>query len=188
MHDKGNEENLFDRLDYQVSDADSLHLNLGFTRSWFQTPNTYDQQYHSGLTNPVTGGSLIPSDQRSQIKTFNIAPTWTHLISPASVLTVGAFWRQDQYNYYPSANPFDDFSPDLLGESITQSRRLLNTGVLSNVSYVKGIHNLKLGVQYEHTFLTEGDSILASSIQASSHHSIVRMPMAMRCREHRARS
>src|SRR5205085_2336823 len=39
MHAKGNEENVFDRLDFQLSNADSLHLNLGFTRSWFQTPN-----------------------------------------------------------------------------------------------------------------------------------------------------
>lgn len=54
MHDKGNEENLFDRIDYQLSSTDSLHANLGFTRSWFQTPNTYDEQYHAGRTHPVT--------------------------------------------------------------------------------------------------------------------------------------
>ena len=42
MHDKGNEENVFDRLDYQLTTADSLHLNLGFSRSWFQTPNSFD--------------------------------------------------------------------------------------------------------------------------------------------------
>ncbi|MGA8030641.1 MAG: carboxypeptidase regulatory-like domain-containing protein [Bryobacteraceae bacterium] len=159
MHDKGNEENLFDRIDYQFSTADSVHLNLEYTRSWFQTPNSFDQEYHPGLVNPVTGDPLGASDQRSQIKTFNIAPSWTHLLSPSAVLTFGAFWRQDQYNYYPSGDPFDDFSPDLLGESISQSRRLLNVGVRSNVSYVKGIHNLKVGAQYEHTFLTEGDSI-----------------------------
>ena len=159
MHDKGNEENLFDRIDYQFSEKDSVHLNLGFTRSWFQTPNSYDQQYHAGLFNPITGDPLGPSDQRSQIKTFNIAPTWTHLVNPSTVLTFGLFWRQDQYNYYPSADPFDDFSPGLLSESITQSRRLLNAGARANVSYVKGIHNIKVGVQYEHTFLTEGDSI-----------------------------
>ena len=28
MHDKGNEENVFDRVDYQLSTADSIHLNL----------------------------------------------------------------------------------------------------------------------------------------------------------------
>ncbi len=159
MHDKGNEENLFDRVDYQFSDDDMVHMDMIFTRSWFQTPNSYDQEYHPGLTNPVTGALLGPSDQRSQIKTFDLSPTWTHVLSPASILTMGAWWRQDQYNYYPSANPFDDFSPDLLSESITQSRRLLNAGVRSSVTYVKGGHNVKIGVQYEHTFLTEGDSI-----------------------------
>src|ERR1700690_1227317 len=44
MHEKGNEENLFDRVDSQLSSADSIHLNLGFTRSWFQTPNSFDTQ------------------------------------------------------------------------------------------------------------------------------------------------
>ena len=43
-HDKGNEENVFDRLDYKLSNNDTLQLNLEFTRSWFQTPNTWDQQ------------------------------------------------------------------------------------------------------------------------------------------------
>jgi hypothetical protein len=42
FHDHGNEENLFDRLDFKLSDLDSINLNLGFTRSWFQTPNSYD--------------------------------------------------------------------------------------------------------------------------------------------------
>src|SRR5271165_4286484 len=47
LHDKGNQENIFDRIDYQPRQSDTLHLNLGFTRSWFQNPNTYDQQYHT---------------------------------------------------------------------------------------------------------------------------------------------
>jgi hypothetical protein len=33
MHSKGNEENIFDRVDFQLSKADAIHLNLGFTRS-----------------------------------------------------------------------------------------------------------------------------------------------------------
>ena len=44
MHDKGNEENVFDRVDYQFSKADSIHVNLGFSRSWFQTPNSFDAE------------------------------------------------------------------------------------------------------------------------------------------------
>ncbi|MGP0074835.1 MAG: carboxypeptidase regulatory-like domain-containing protein [Bryobacteraceae bacterium] len=158
MHDKGNEENAFDRIDFKPSDADTINLNFQYTRSWFQTPNSYDQEYHPGLTNPVTGGPLGPSDQRSQIKTFDIAPTWTRILNPNTVFTLGLYLRKDQYNYYPSANPFDDYSPDLLSESVSQSRSLANAGVRSSVSYVKGIHNIKAGITYQQTFLTEGDS------------------------------
>ncbi len=67
--------------------------------------------------------------------------------------------RQDQYNYYPSSNPFADLSPGLQSESIAQSRRLTNAGVRGDLSYVKGIHNIKAGVTYEQTFLTENDSL-----------------------------
>ena len=42
FHAKGNEENVFDRFDYQFSTNDAFHLNLGYTRSWFQNPNSYD--------------------------------------------------------------------------------------------------------------------------------------------------
>jgi hypothetical protein len=163
MHDKGNEENLFDRVDYQLSTADSIHLNFGYSRSWFQNPNSFDQQFHDvngvQLTDPVTGSPLGATDQVSQIKTFNIAPTWTRLLSSNSVFTFGGFVRRDQYNYYPSANPFNDFSPDLQGETVVQNRKLTNAGLRSNVSYVKGIHNIKVGVTYEQTFLDEADGI-----------------------------
>jgi len=158
-HDKGNEENVFDRVDYRLSNADSLQLNLGYTRSWFQNPNSFDQQLHLGFLNPITGNPLGPTDQRSQIGTFNIAPTWTRLLNSSTVFTLGGFVRHDQYNYYPSADPFADFSPDLQSESVGQSRKLTNAGIRSNVSYVKGMHNLKAGVTYEQTFLTENDTL-----------------------------
>jgi hypothetical protein len=79
IHDKGNEENVFDRVDYQLSPADAIHLNLGFTRSWFQTPNSFD---NLNVLDPV-GNPVGSTDQRSQIKTLNIAPTWTRVINPA---------------------------------------------------------------------------------------------------------
>jgi Carboxypeptidase regulatory-like domain/TonB-dependent Receptor Plug Domain len=159
MHDKGNEENVFDRVDYQVSGSDSLHLNLGYSRSWFQSPNSFDQEFHLGVPNPVTGNPLGATDQRQKIGTFNIAPTWTHVINPSAVLTFGGYVRRDDYNYYPSADPFADFAPDLQGETVSQSRSLTNAGVLANVTYVKGIHNVKAGIDYRQTFLTENDNI-----------------------------
>jgi hypothetical protein len=44
LHDKGNEQNVFDRVDYQLNNVDSIRLDLGYSRSWFQTPNTLDGQ------------------------------------------------------------------------------------------------------------------------------------------------
>jgi hypothetical protein len=163
MHDRGNEENLFDRVDYKLSNADSILVNFGYTRSWFQNPNSFDQQFHNvngvQLTNPLTGAPLGLADQVSQIKTFNIAPMWTHLISPSTVFAFGGYARKDQYNYYPSANVFNDLSPDLQSETVAQNRKLTNAGLRSTLSYVKGIHNIKAGVVYQQTFLTEDDQI-----------------------------
>jgi hypothetical protein len=165
MHDHGNEENVFDRVDLNLSPANTLSLNLGFTRSWFQTPNSYDAQNAtawSGLV--VDNGGLGPNglpvgsqDQRSKIITLNVAPTWNHTINANSVITVGAFVRQDQYNYYPSDNPFADFSPGVQSQTIAQNRRLTDAGARASLSYVKGIHNIKIGGVYQQTFITERD-------------------------------
>ena len=164
LHAHGNEENFFNRFDYVFSEKDALHLNFQFTRSWFQTPNSYDQQYHdfSGTiqTNPITGAPLGPSDQRSKIQTFNIAPTWSHILSSNAVLNVTGYVRRDAYNYYPSNNPFDDLGPpNLQRETVAQQRTLLNAGAVANVTYTKGINNIKAGVMYEQTFLDEHDQL-----------------------------
>jgi hypothetical protein len=158
IHDKGNEENLFDRVDYQITGADSIHANLGYTRSWFQTPNTIDN-LNSGVTNPLNSNQLVgPADQRALIKTFNIAPVWTRLIGPTTLFTLGGYVRQDQFGYFPSGNVFADGTGIIPGGSsatLSQQRKLTNAGIRSDVSYVKGIHNVKAGVTFQHTFLTE---------------------------------
>ena len=150
IHDKGNEENLFDRVDFQLSQPDSIHINLGFTRSWFQTPNAFDN------LNVVdqNGNPVGSTDQRSQIKTFNIAPSWTRALNPNAVFTLGGFVRRDQYNYYPSDNPFADLGP-IQQETVAQNRTLTNAGLRSDLSYVKGIHNVKAGATYQQTLLDE---------------------------------
>src|SRR5277367_6483777 len=175
MHDRGNEENFFDRVDFKLSQADTLNLNFGYSRSWFQTPNSYDAQNATGWTflsaTPIcpagqtgscgglgpNGQPVGPQDQRSKIGTFNIAPSWTRLINSRTVFTLGAFVRRDQYNYYPSGNPFADQSPDLQLNTVAQNRTLTNAGVRAVLSYVKGINNVKAGFTFENTALSEND-------------------------------
>ena len=157
IHDKGNEENFFDRLDYQLSKADTIHTNFQYTRSWFQTPNTIDN-LNFDVADPVTGAPLSAQDQHAQISTFNIAPVWTHLAGTTTLYTLGAFVRHDDFNYYPSGNPFADgtgFIPQGSSATINQNRTLTNAGLRGDVSYVKGIHNIKAGAVLQHTFLNE---------------------------------
>src|SRR6267154_1452582 len=70
FHDKGNQVNIFDRVDYQVSQKDTLHSNIQYTRSWFQPPNTYDNLN----VLDQSGTNVGDTDQRSKIGTFNFAP------------------------------------------------------------------------------------------------------------------
>ncbi|QNI36377.1 TonB-dependent receptor [Edaphobacter albus] len=150
LHNKGNQQNIFDRVDFQFADEDSLHTNLQYTRSWFQTPNSYDTMN----VFDQFGNSVGAADQRSKIETFNIAPTWTHIINQNTVLNFGAYIRRDGYNYIPSNNPLADLGP-IQQETVQQYRTLTNTGVRSDISWVKGIHNVKIGALYQQTFLRE---------------------------------
>jgi len=165
FHDKGNEENIFDRVDWSFTPADSVHLDLNYSRSWFQTPNTYD---NLNVQNVVSGGSTANpvfstvgnADQRSKIGTFNISPTYTRVVSNNSVFNVGAFVRKDVYNYYPSGDPLADLGPaNLQTSSISQKRSLTNSGIHSDFTYAKGNHNIKVGASYGQTFLRENDSL-----------------------------
>jgi hypothetical protein len=165
FHDKGNEQNVFDRVDLALTSVDSIHIDLNYSRSWFQTPNSYenlnvDNVIGGGTTANPTFGNVGNADQRSKIGTINFSPTYTRVVSDYSVLNFGGFIRRDEYNYYPSENPLADQSaPNLQTSSIAQERTLTNAAVHSDFSFVKGITNLKIGAQYGQTFLDENDSL-----------------------------
>ena len=154
-HDKGNEENFFDRVDFQVDPMSSIHVNMQYTRSWFQTPNSWDTQYGyvlNGLNKGVT-------DQRSKIETVDFAPSYTRTLGETMVFNFGPYLRRDGFNYYPSTNQanggaLNDFGP-IQQESVGQARSLTNAGVHSDLSYAKGINNAKIGGMYQQTFLRE---------------------------------
>ncbi len=158
MHDKGNLENLFDRIDYQIATGNTIHLDLAWSRSWFQTPQTYDN-LNIGVLDPF--GNPVPAmDQRSQIKTYNVAPSWSLLLNPKAVFTLGGVVRHDDYHYYPSSDPFSDLGPlNLQRETIGQHRLLTNAGVHADLAYVRGNNNMKFGISYQQTFPTENDTL-----------------------------
>ena len=137
IHARGDQQNVFDRVDWRGSGSDSFHVNLGYTRSNFEIPNTYDQ----AATN---------QDQHQRLETFNIAPGWTHTFGSAALLTVTGFLRHDNVQYFPSSDVLADQPVTL-----SQTRTLTNAGAQATVSWVHGVHSLQGGFQYAHWSLSE---------------------------------
>jgi hypothetical protein len=138
IHDIGNNETIFDRIDYQPGRS-SFHLDLFAARNWFQNPNSYDQ---------------LSQDQKQRVLTWNVAPGAQHLFGSSTLLTANLFARRDQVNYYGSRNPLNDTPA-----TESQTRFLTNLGGKVDVSEVRGHHNLKFGVQIQQTRLLENFSL-----------------------------
>ncbi len=139
IHDRGNNESIFDRLDFQPTGTDSLHLDIFGARNWFQIPNTYDQ---------------LNQDQRQEAKTFSFALGYQHTFNTKMLMTISPFVRQDRVDYYPSDNPFAD-SP----ATLAQNRHLTNWGTRADFSYASGINNIKIGTEIQQTRLGENFSL-----------------------------
>ncbi len=135
IHDQGNNQSLFDRIDLQPNGKDAFHVNLFAARNWIQIPNTYDQ---------------IDQDQRQRVLTWNIAPSYQHTFSSNTLLTINPYIRKDQFNYFPSGDPFQDTPA-----TQAQQRQLLNWGVKADVATTHGRHNLKYGLDIKQTRLLE---------------------------------
>ncbi|MEA2263126.1 MAG: hypothetical protein QOJ51_5951, partial [Acidobacteriaceae bacterium] len=156
FHDKGNQQNVFDRVDYQFTPVDAVHLNLNYSRSWFQTPNSYD---NLNVLDQF-GNNVGNADQKSKIQTFDIAPTYTRIMGKNSVLNFGPYIRKDSYQYFPSENPLADLGPpNLQNQTIGQYRTLTNAGVHSDLTYTRANQTIKGGLLYAQTFLRERDDL-----------------------------
>lgn len=140
LHDQGDSQSLFNRLDFHPGAADSVHLNVQLARSSFDVPNTYDQ---------ATAGQA----QHQNIATVNVAPGYSRVIGSSVLLTANGFVRQDHVTYAPSADVFAD-TPATVG----QDRRLTNFGGKFDVAYTAGPHNVKVGGSASATRLRESFS------------------------------
>ena len=137
LHANGNAENLIERLDYKASEKTSLQLNGSLSRSWFQTPNTFDQE-------------ALGQNQRQTVVSFNVAPQILHTFSNHAFTQTNVWVRQDKIRYRPSDNIFSD-TPAYL----QQARRLTNAGLRSELIWNRGGHNAMGGVEFKQTFLAE---------------------------------
>jgi len=135
FHDVGNNQTIFDRIDFQPDGKDVFHLNVLAARNWIQIPNDYDQ---------------LSQDQRQRVLTWSVAPGYQHTFNAHTLLTVNPYIRKDQFNYDGSRNPFAD-------TPFTQNERrdLLNWGVRGDVSMTVGHNDIKVGTDLKQTRLLE---------------------------------
>lgn len=133
----GNAESFFDRLDLRRAENDRFQLNLGLARSWFQVPNTFDSL-------------ALGQNQREQLRSFNIAPGYTHTFAGDRVLSANAWVHQQQTQYYPSSNFLADQPA-----TFSESNRLTDAGIRLDYSFIHGRHSAKMGAQFQHHFLSE---------------------------------
>ncbi len=137
MHANGNAENLIERIDWKATDKTGVQMNGSLSRSWFQTPNTFDQQ-------------ALGQNQRQTVTSFNAAPQVLHTFNSHAFNETNLWVRQDKIRYRPSLNLFSD-TPAYL----QQGRRLTSVGLRSEVTYNRGRHEAIGGVEVKHTFLAE---------------------------------
>ncbi len=137
LHANGNAGNLIERLDYKATDKTNLQLNTSLSRSWFQTPNTYDQQ-------------ALSQNQRQTVVSFNVAPQMLHTFNAHAFQQTNLWIRQDKIRYRPSDDVFSD-TPAYL----EQARRLTSAGLRDELTYGRGRHNAIAGIEFKHTFLAE---------------------------------
>jgi hypothetical protein len=138
-HAAGNNQTVFDHIDWHPNQKDAIHINLLAARNWFQTPNNNDQP---------------TQDQRQRVLTYNFAPGYQRTVASSGLFNVNFFVRRDQVDYYPSRDPFDDTPA-----TVSQQRFLTNYGLRSDLGYVRGIHNVKVGMQAMQTRLKERFSL-----------------------------
>ena len=70
FHDIGNNQTIFDRLDFQPTGQDAFHLNLFMARNALEIPNNYDQlaasrlnasEFSPGVLHRATSTQSVPT-------------------------------------------------------------------------------------------------------------------------------
>ncbi|WP_263410013.1 TonB-dependent receptor plug domain-containing protein [Terriglobus tenax] len=137
IHARGDVESVFNRFDWNPHANDLIHWNVGYGRSAFQTPNSFDTEAKG-------------QQQRSLLTSGNLAMGWTHVVSPEWLVQVTPFVRVQQARYLPSPDEMRDQTATL-----AQDRSLWNMGVRAETVYARGRQTLKAGGTLWQTRLNE---------------------------------
>ncbi|MGQ9633823.1 MAG: carboxypeptidase regulatory-like domain-containing protein [Bryobacteraceae bacterium] len=137
LHNGGNAQRGFGRLDYQLGDADFLRLNLLAGRSSFQLANLRSQHAHG-------------QDQRQWLRDAAVSVGLVHVISPAATFDTTNSYRTSIAQLFPSAGD----TP----VTAAQARHLSYFTTANRVNVIMGRHELRMGLDYQRFPVSENFS------------------------------
>jgi hypothetical protein len=128
LHNGGDSQRAFTRLDYQASDRDMLRLNIMTGRSFFELTNLRSQW-------------LSGQDQTQLLRDFSASLGWLRTLSPYSTLDATASYRTSIAQLFPS--------PGDTPVTASQARHLSNINAGIRFNRVSGGHTLRAGGDYQ---------------------------------------
>ena len=134
LHNGGNSERVFTRLDYQLGSGDFLHLNLMAGRSSFQLANLRSQEANG-------------QDQRQLLRDYSSSVSYQRTVNPRTTLETIASFRANLAQLIPS--------PGDTPVTASQSRRLSTLFLAARLNHQRGAHSLRAGVEYQRFPVTE---------------------------------
>jgi len=134
LHNGGNAERMFSRLDYRASAKDVLRLNLMAGRSSFQLANLRSQH-------------AAGQDQRQLFKDWSASLGWLRTVNARTTLDFTTSFRTSQAWLFGS--PFD--TP----VTADQARRLSTFNIGGRYNTVRGIHTFRMGADYQYFPVSE---------------------------------
>ena len=128
LHNGGNSQRFFTRLDYQASPRDTVRLFSMGGRAGFESANLRSQ-HQNGMR------------QRQALSDTSLAGSWLHVLDPTSTTELNLSWRPSRAQLLPS----DGDTP----VSAWQDRRAATFNANARYSKVKGRHQLRMGLDYQ---------------------------------------
>lgn len=128
LHNGGNSQRFFTRLDYQASPRDTIRLFSMGGRAGFESSNLRSQ-HQNGMR------------QRQALTDTSVAGSWMHVLNPTSTTEMNLSWRPSRAQLLPS----DGDTP----VTAWQDRRAATFNGNARYSKIQGHHQLRMGLDYQ---------------------------------------
>jgi len=138
LHNGGNSQRGFLRLDYQPTDRDSLHFNVMTGRSSFELANLRSQQ---------TGGM----NQHQALRDLSLWIHWNRILSPSAAWESTLAYRTTVAQLFPS--------PGDIPVTAAQARHLSTLTFANRINKLAGRHTIRAGADIQYFPVSENFSM-----------------------------